>query len=195
MAEVSLLGEVAAAATIEEASARLGALLELDGSAPFPVTRRVLEDPDFARALVSVRKLPAVRDRLLAGEIQVAAPASATAPRPPSAAQSVVHAAGAVLKWGMEGMRPAMPWVIERRLAACNACEFQADAPDTLIYRGAKVVVGKDAKICTVCACLTNTKAAISTERCPKPDPGRPELSRWGEPWTDPAEHPDGPWR
>ncbi|WP_340108941.1 hypothetical protein [Pikeienuella sp. HZG-20] len=201
MADPSPLGEVAAAATIEEAAARLGALLELDGSAPLPATRRALRDPDFARALIGVRKLPAIRDRLLAGEVQVsaaptsAAPTSANAPRPPSAAQSVVHAAGAVLKWGMEGMRPAKPWVIERRLAACNACEFQADAPDTLIYRGAKVVVGKDAKICTVCACLTNTKAAISTERCPKRDPEHPELSRWGEPWTDPAEHPDGPWR
>ena len=79
--------------------------------------------------------------------------------------------------------------------AACNACEFQAEAPDTLVYRGAKVAVGKDAKICTICNCLTNTKAAISTESCPEPDPERPELSRWGEVWTDPAGHPDGPWR
>ena len=187
MVEASTFEEVASAATIEEAAARLGALLEMDGPAPIPATRRALEDPDFARALVGMRKLPAVRDRLLAGKFRAAAPASATG--------SVLKAAGAVLKWGMEGLRPAKPWVIERRLAACNACEFQAEAPDTLVYRGAKVAVGKDAKICTICNCLTNTKAAISTESCPEPDPERPELSRWGEVWTDPAGHPDGPWR
>lgn len=191
MVETSILGEVASAATIEEAAARLGALLELEGPAPLAATRRALADPDFARALVGVRKLPAVRDRLLVGGVR-AGPASGTAP---PAALSAIHAAGAVLKWGMEGLRPARPWVIERRLAACNACEFQAAAPDTLVYRGAKVVVGKDAKICTVCTCLTNTKAALSTERCPRRDPRDPERSRWGEPWVDPSEHPDGPWR
>ncbi len=192
MAEASILGDVASAATLEEAAARLGTLLELGRPAPLSATRRALADSNFARALVGVRKMPAVRDRLLASEIRAAGASTSIAP---PAAQSAVRAAGAVLKWGMEGLRPAMPWVIERRLAACNDCEFRAEAPDTLIYRGAKVLVGKDAKVCTVCACLINTKAAISTERCPEPDPAHPERSRWGEPWTDPSEHPDGPWR
>ncbi len=185
------------------AAARLGALLGLDRSAPLPATRRALQDALFARALITARKIPAVRDQLLAapetariapGPGQDAPPASDPAPAP-SSVQLGAKAAGAVLKWGMEGLKHAEPWVIERRLAACNACEFQDDAPETLVYRGAKVVVGKDAKICTRCHCLTNTKAALSTEHCPERDPQTPDLSRWAEPWVDPETLPGWPWR
>jgi hypothetical protein len=111
----------------------------------------------------------------------------------PSAAKLAAQAAGTVLKWGMEGLRQSDPWVIERRLAACAACEYRAPAPDTLVYRGAKVLAGKDSEICTICHCLLNTKAAISTEHCPEKDPDDPALSRWGEPWVTPRT--GWPWR
>jgi hypothetical protein len=196
MADAPLPENFAAAGTLDEAAARLGALIGLDGPAPLAATRRALEDPQFARALIGLRLLPEARDRLLAGGLRVSsAPASAAPPPAPGPLGTVAKAAGAVLKWGMEGLHPAEPWVIERRLAACNSCEFQAPAPDNLVYRGAKVVVGKDARICTLCHCLTNTKAALASEHCPARDPENPELSRWGEAWTDPAGHPDGPWR
>lgn len=177
--------EITEAATLEEAARRLGAALDLDGSAPLEATRRALDDPRYAQALIATRKLPAIRDRFLAD------PSSAPTPSGGALARK---AAGSVLKWGMEGLKPAAPWVIERRLAACASCEYQAPAPDTLIYRGARVAVGKDAKICTICHCLTNTKAAISTEHCPAKDPADPTLSRWNEPWIPPEEHPEGPW-
>ena len=183
----TLPDEVTRAATIAEASERLGALIGLAGPAPEPATRRALAEPLFARALMATRKMPALRDRFLAS-------AAAEAKGTPGAAALAAKAAGATLKWGMAGLKPAEPWVIERRLAACAACEFQAPAPDTLVYRGARVATGPDAKICTVCHCLTNTKAALSTERCPKQDPEDATRSRWGEPWVDPADHPEGPW-
>jgi hypothetical protein len=197
--------EIRDAASPEEAARLLGAALGLDGPAPLPATERALADPLFARALMSTRKLPALRDRILAepGGIRVnAAPGTPGAPgapelppAPPSSAKLAAKAAGAVLKWGMEGLTHAEPWVIERRLAACAACEHQADAPDTLVYRGVKVVTGKDAKICEICHCLTNTKAAMASEHCPEKDPDNPALSRWGEPWVDPETLPGWPWR
>jgi len=178
-----------ASASVEEAAETLGKLLGLAGTAPVSAARKALDDPLFARALWAARKFPDLRDRLLhqPAEMRVTAPA-------PSNAAIVTKAVGSLLKWGMEGMKPASPWIIERRLAACNGCVFQAPAPETLIYRGARVAVREDARICTSCNCLTNTKAVISTEHCPERDPENPELSRWGEPWIDPKDHPPGPW-
>jgi hypothetical protein len=189
------------AASLEEAAARLGALLGLDHPVPLPAARRALADAPFARALLTSRKLAAIRDQMLAAPETVRiAPSSEPRARAPFSAPSpsariLAKAAGTVLKWGMAGLSHAEPWVIERRLAACNGCEFQADAPDTLLYRGVQVVVGKDARICTRCRCLTNTKAALATEHCPERDPANPELSRWGAPWVDPETLSGWPWR
>lgn len=186
-----LLDEIAHAPSIDEAARRLGERLNLGGPAPIAATRRAVNEPLFARALLATRKLPGIRDRLLAAPH---ASRVGGASQPPSSGEVAAKAAGSVLKWGMAGLRPAEPWVIERRLAACNGCEHQAPAPDTLIYRGVRVAVDKDAKICTLCHCLTNTKAAISTERCPDPDPADPTRSRWGETWVPPEQHQQGPW-
>ncbi len=180
-------------------AAQLGKELELGGPAPLQAAQRAMEDPDYARALKALRHMPDLRDQMLL------APESARIRKPgdsvpdpaparedsetPSAAKLAAKAAGAVLKWGMDGLQPPQPWVIERRLAACNACEFQVPAPDTLVYRGAKVVAGADATICKSCHCLIKTKAAISTETCPEKDISDPTLSRWQEPWS--AERPN----
>lgn len=187
--DLTLPDEIVNAPSLAEAAERLGAHLGLDGPAPQDATRRALDDPGYAKALLGLRKLPDLRDRLLAQPA-----AHRLADDAPSSLGLAAKAAGSVLKWGMEGLRPAEPWVIERRLAACNSCEFQAPAPDRLVYRGVEVATGKDARICTACHCLTNTKAAISTELCPEMDPDNPGLSRWGEPWVPPEEHPKGPW-
>lgn len=96
---------------------------------------------------------------------------------------------------GADGLKHAEPWVVERRLSACGRCKFQTDAPDTSIYRGAKVVVGKDAKICEQGDCPTNTMAALAIEHCPEKDLANPELSRWQEPWVDTDKLSKWPWR
>lgn len=179
--------EIADATDPEEGARRLGEALELTGPAPRAALARALADPRYAAALFATRKLPAARDRLLA----VAGEAASV---PPGALKVAAKGAAALLKWGMAGFEHAKPWVIERRLAACRSCPFEADAPDTLIYRGATVAVGKDARICTACNCLTNTKAALATEHCPERDPADPALSRWGETWISPEEAPEGPW-
>lgn len=158
-------------------------------------------DPDFDRALYAVRKMPDVLLRLLTDPslARIRTPENTERnPEPPAAktpsnAKLAAKAAGSVLKWGMDGLKPAAPWVIERRLAACAACEFEAPAPDKLVYRGAEVAVGKGAKICTSCDCLIKTKAAMSTEHCPEKSPDNPDLSRWGEPWQEQAT--GWPWR
>lgn len=199
--QTAILKEISEAPTLEEAAARLGAALGLAAPAPEIATRRTLADPHFAKALLALRHMPRERDRALAAPDTIrvrAAPSpgeKAAVPPPPSTAKLVKQSAGAVLKWGMAGLQHAQPWDIERRLAACSACPNQAPAPDTLVYRGAKVVAGKDAKICNLCHCLTNTKAALSTEHCPDRDPENPALSRWSEPWVPPEDHPAGPWR
>lgn len=172
--------EVVEASSIEEAARRLGTAIDLPGSAPLAATRRALSDPFYARALMATRKFPAIRDRFLSEPVT-------TSGETPSAAALASKAAGGVLKWGMEGLRPAEPWIIRRRLAACGTCEFQAPAPNTLIYRGARIAVGEGATICRSCHCLINTKAALSTERCPERDPADPSRSRWGEPWIGPG--------
>lgn len=192
---------IAAAATAEEAARLLGQALELPDAAPLEATRRALRDPLYARALWSSRKIPALRDQIIAAASRIRIsdtdgdPHSAgAASGRPSAAALAGKAAGSLLRWGMAGLKPAPPWVIERRLAACAACPHQKPAPDRLIYRGAEVFAGKDARICGICHCLTNTKAAISTELCPGPDPENPETSRWGDPWVPPENHVAGPW-
>lgn len=174
-----------------EAEARLGALLGLPGPAPAAATARARADPRFARALLGLRRLPDLRDRLLAdpgnAAYDPAAPATAPRPAPPAAPALAAKAAGAVLKWGMAGFEHPAPWVIERRLAACAACPHRVPAPPTLVWRGISRATGKDARICALCHCLVNTKAAIASETCPDRDPADPARSRWGEPLAGPA--------
>lgn len=191
----TLQDDLRAAGSIEDAAARLGDALGLDGPAPLPATRRALSDAQFAKAIFALRNMAPQRDQMLAAPHSARITGQNRAGASPSSARVLAKAAGAVLKWGMEGLQHAPPWVIERRLAACNACEHQAPAPDTLIYRGARVAVGPDAKICTLCHCLTNSKAALASEHCPARDTADPAQSRWGEPWIDPSAHPTWLWQ
>lgn len=176
--------EVRNAPNSEDAAKKLGECLGLDGAASPQLTERVLADSQFGKMLIGLRNIPEMRDRLIAEQPRVK----------PKTVDVLKQATKGALKWGMKGLKPAEPWVIGRRLAACNACEHQVPAPDTLVYRGAKVLVGKDAKVCEICNCLTNTKAAISTERCPKRSEEDPGQSKWNEPWVDPQDHAQGPW-
>ncbi|WP_172332674.1 hypothetical protein [Mangrovicoccus sp. HB161399] len=180
-----LTRDILKAPDLSTASELLRKHLGLETALSPSVTRRALEDPVFAKALYATRKLPGVMKKLTASAEQAA--------RPSSMAVTAKAAAG-VLKWGMEGLEHAKPWDITRRLGACRSCPFEAPTPDMLVYRGAKVVVGKDAKICTSCHCLTNTKAAMARERCPEKDPNDPRVSRWGEPWEPPKVLPGSPW-
>lgn len=178
---LELPNEIPAAGNIEESARLLGEVLGLSSSAPIPATRRAIDDPRYASALLATRKLPEIRDKLLYQDS-------------PSNSHIIRKASSGMLKWGMDGMKPAPPWVIERRLKACNSCVHQIPAPAKLIYRGVEVATGKDAKICEVCDCLTNTKAAIVTEHCPVKNPENHLFSMWGETWVPPEQHPTGPW-
>jgi hypothetical protein len=175
------------AANLDEAARGMGAFLGIDGGLPLPAARRALDDPRYAAALIATRKMPQVLAQLLARHTEAAAVA-------PGTLATLSKAASAALKWGMSGLQQAKPWVIERRIAACTACDHLAPAPDTLLYRGAKVVAGPDAKICGLCHCLVNTKVALATELCPDRDSADPERSRWGEPWVPPEKHLKSPW-
>ncbi|HUS53565.1 MAG TPA: hypothetical protein VMY41_06120 [Thermohalobaculum sp.] len=205
MISLELPEDVSHAPTFALACARLGDLIGLPGPTMPEVTNRAIKDPEFAKALLASSKVPALRAHLLAHPENARFHPDQPEPGPlesghlepgrtPSIAKLAGKAAAATLKWGMEGLKHAKPWEIEKRLAACDACEFAADAPDTLVYNGAKVIVGKDAQICTACACLLNTKAAMASESCPKQDPANATLSRWGETWKEPPKERQWPW-
>lgn len=190
MSHSTLPDEITKAKDLSEVAQKLGLHLGLDSPAPLAAAKRACSDELYARALHSLRKLPQMRDLVLAAANDV----KTNEPSGPTNSELVKKAANSVLKWGMDGLKPSEPWIIEKRLAACNACDKQVPAPNTLIYKGATIAVGKDAKICATCNCLTNTKAAIPTEKCPERAMDNPNLSRWGEPWEPIEEHPEGPW-
>ena len=182
----ALPSDIRSADSLELAAEKLGHFLGLPDAAPLEATRRALDEPRYALALMASRKMPEVRNRLL----ETGLPAGGGT----SGAAVVGKAARGILKWGADGLRMAEPWVIQKRLAACEACELNVPAPDTLVYRGARVAVGPGARICDSCKCLIKTKVALSTEHCPERDRDDAEMSRWGEPFVAPEEHPAGPW-
>lgn len=188
--DLSVLEQLRNVNSLEEAANLLHRELGLERPPSKEVTKKAISNPSYARALVLSQNVPELLSQLLAQPSSISVKASEKV----STSAVVKNAASSLLKWGMKGLKPAQPWVIARRLEACNSCEYQSEAPDALVYRGAKVFVGKNAKVCVICNCLTNTKAAISTEHCPEKSTDNPNVSRWGEPWLPKEHHPKGPW-
>ncbi|MDS9469149.1 hypothetical protein RGQ15_16425 [Paracoccus sp. MBLB3053] len=176
--------EITNSTSIERAAERLRELLHFEGSLPLAAVKKAIENERYATALMAMRKNPELLERLLAS----------AEPRNEPSVGPATNAAKSILKWGMKGLEVAKPWIISKRLAACKTCPFEEPAPDGLSYRGAKLVVGQAARVCSVCGCLTNTKAAMAHEKCPEKDPANPDTSRWGEPWVAPDSKPRWPW-
>ena len=173
------------AANQEDAQARLGDILGLDGPAAPEVTHRALKDSDFAARLMGTRKFPEWRNRLLDDPAnRLFLPAAEPAPAPDGAAREVVlftRAAAALVQWGAAGFTRADPARISRRLDACHTCPQLTNPPDRMSYNGAGLVIGRDQKSCAACGCFVKAKAVMATESCPERDPEDAALTRWGE--------------
>ncbi|MEM9007718.1 MAG: hypothetical protein AAGE59_29915 [Cyanobacteria bacterium P01_F01_bin.86] len=186
----TLLELVREAETLEEARNRLGEILELAGPAPAAVTLRVLIDSVFAEKLITVRKFPDWRDRLLADPSNAAFEPTGElldeSEKNTSSITSVValvkKSSASLLRWGAAGFRKAEPAVIERRKAACLSCDQLVASPNSFPYQIAKAFAGNDRRICAACGCVVAKKILMSTETCPLTAPGDPNHSRWGEP-------------
>ena len=179
-----------------QARRRLGELINLDGPASASITRRAMADERFAFYLMFTKDSPELLKQLLEdprnrdfdGAPGDAPPAQATVR---GADQGSLALAGKAVKalynWGKAGFEAADEETIERRWAACRACAFMTDPPETMMYQGVKLLAGRGTKICGSCGCLINKKVAIPTERCPEQDPDDPTRSRWGDVWSAPA--------
>ena len=156
---------------------------ELDEDSP-DLQKQLFQDKRneaYQKTDVSVPKTDGARDTTDAkGSAAIAAP-----PGVPdrSNMELMSKATKALFAWGKTGFQRADEATIERRWAACQACEFLTDPPQTMMYQGIKLLAGKETKICSACGCAANKKVMLPTEKCPKQDPENPELSRWGEPW------------
>jgi hypothetical protein len=175
----------------DDARARLGTLLNLDGPAPATVLQRAIEDKGYARYLLMLRDAPNLQKPLIDGVHQDWKPAPVASRSAESAAPSSMRlaakAAKALGKWGASGFRGLSTAEFEARWAACQACPNLLDPPDRVIYQGLKILASDDQGICGKCGCTAMTKARLSTEVCPDPDPEHPDRSRWGQPFPDQA--------
>lgn len=185
----TILESVYTAETIGEARDSLGKILELTGPATTAVTLRVLADSVFAEKLVSVRKFPNWRDRLLADPTN-----SAFEPEDPpldehernarsvaSTVALVKKSSAALLRWGAAGFKKTETAIVEKRKAACLSCDQLVDSPNSLPYQIAKVFAGNDRRICAACGCVVAKKILMATETCPLADTKDPSRSRWGD--------------
>lgn len=173
--------------SLEEARASLGDMLGLDGPVQPEVARRALLDPKYAMYLMLVRDSPTLRDKLLNHpdnrvHSAAAVPQPSDEATPQSAVALSAKAARSMARWAKTGFRKADEEMVARRWAACQSCEFLADPPNRLVYKGLNLIFGAESKICSACGCMARRKVVIPTEACPRTQPGDPALTRWGEP-------------
>ena len=93
----------------------------------------------------------------------------------------VSKAGKALVKWVTSGFSSLAEESLIRRSKACQACPELVSPPRKVIYK-INIVTKSDDRICRVCGCTATRKMRIPSERCPRPHPDEPYLSRWGEP-------------
>jgi hypothetical protein len=188
-------------ADFAEARHRLGELINLGEPASDAVTRRAMNDERFVFYLMMTKDSPELLRQILDDprtatydrpdvpvaekgleETRTASDHDKMPPAPAHSTAELIGRAGAsLLKWSKAGFKAADEGTIQRRWAACRACEFLVDPPQTLLYQGVKLIAGKDVKVCAACGCAANKKIALPSESCPRPHADNPQLTRWGE--------------
>jgi len=181
--------------TLEKSQQILGELINLGQPASEAVTRRALADQRYAHYLLITKDIPELRDKLLLDprnesfesdgsrsdglkEVQ------SSVDGPSGNIELIFRTTSSFLAWGKSGFKLADQNLLDKRLQACERCEFLTDPPKKLIYLGLELVTGKRDKICKACGCFVKKKAMLPSEKCPKQDPVQPNLSRWGELWV-----------
>ncbi|KIP17081.1 hypothetical protein KY49_6883 [Burkholderia sp. MSHR3999] len=187
---------------IDQARARLAELINLPEPAPLAVTRRALADQKFAMYLMLTKDSPELQKQLFDDPRNRGYEGDGNDPGSKSGANAAgearriagQHSTGELLtnvstafvKWSGTGFKQVDDETRARRWAACQACEYLADPPESILYQGLKLLVGKDTKVCSACGCAANKKVGIPTERCPVEREEGSGVSMWGEPWVGP---------
>jgi hypothetical protein len=172
----------------EQARVAAAEYVGLPGSLPAPALRRALVEDRYCRVLLAFRgNLPRLQGLVDHPDNRAYALPEDCAPAPvttDSSTAGLVKEAGRALKdWAAAGFRTADPETYERRTAACAGCPELTEPPVKWVYKVA-LATASDDRVCGACGCVASRKARLVTEHCPRRDPARPDLSRWGEPFT-----------
>jgi hypothetical protein len=171
-------------ASVDEGCAELGRFLGLPGPASKDIFASALEDDTYARNLIISRRSPAFLKMLLEHPPRrFSEPAPGGSVKGPSNLALLSKASRSLWAWARSGLETVSEETYRLRLASCDACPHFAAAPDRAVYRMTAKANGNDARtICSLCGCVTATKARMATESCPGDDPNKPGFTRWGEP-------------
>ncbi len=183
-----LVAEICALPTFYDVRSTLAKRLGVDDLVTPEVAARFLADRTFARTLLATRHVVEWRDRMLKDPLnaEFTVPLFKEAERDERSPESVgalaLKAANAYIKWSESGFQTVGDAVLERRRAACLACDRLRAAPQTLAYRLADKLAGGDGRVCVECGCLFAKKISIPKETCPLASAENPRESRWGDP-------------
>ncbi|SDM01855.1 hypothetical protein [Nonomuraea jiangxiensis] len=173
----------------EQARVAAAEYVGLPGPLPAPALRRAMVEDRYCLVLLAFRgNLPRLKELVTHPDNRAyelpedSAPAATTANR--STAGLVIEAGKALNRWAGAGFRTVDQETYERRTAACAGCPELIEPPVRWVYKVALATAGDD-RVCGACGCVASRKARLATERCPRRDPARPELSRWDEPFAD----------
>lgn len=163
---------------LDDQRAQLGRILGLDSAVPDQVFEAAVENSTYATNLLVCRRQPELLDLLLSK------PPKRRANAEIPTAELVRKGVEALWKWGRAGFSVVDETVLQRRLAACEACPHLSAPPDgqRLLYALAGAM-GEHKPVCQLCGCIVTRKARLGSEACPDPHPATPEMSRWGEPF------------
>jgi hypothetical protein len=171
----------------EQAREAVGRVLGLATPVPAAALRRAMVEDAYCQALLAAPSNPARAQQLvndprngpftLPGDGVDAAGASTHSD---STSRLMIKAGAALTRWAASGFATVDQETFERRWGACTVCPELVEAPDSWVY---KVTMSSksDSRICGACGCVAIRKARVASERCPRPDPARPGLNRWGE--------------
>jgi hypothetical protein len=166
-----------------EIRARFAQIFAGSPEIPDAVIRRALVDSTFEHRLLVSRNAPKFLAALFKdpgnARYEVAAAAD-PAGAPPSNLQLIGSAAKALAAWSATGFSRVEPDVLERRLAACQACPNLME-PKRLLQQIAGAA-RSGASVCGLCGCPVRRKARLPSEACPAAHPTKPGVTRWDEP-------------
>jgi hypothetical protein len=165
----------------------LGNALGLGEPVPMPVLLRAINDPDFARDLMTCRGSPAFLAALF-DDRRTLAYAAPAAEAPISGVALASKAAAALVRWGKAGFSTVDADVLARREEACLVCPHLGE-PQSMLQKlvpaatvSERVGSRLGRKICTLCGCVAAKKIRLPTESCPGNHPTRTGQTRWNEP-------------
>jgi len=173
------LSELKQITDVQEACAKFGQLLGLDGPVKPQVLYAAMEDADYARNLLLCRRNATMMASLLMQPTPVTAPATSV-DKNHSSLQLIARATRSLVDWGKTGFSTTDATTYQKRLSACNRCDQLESAPDNLMYK-ISLYKNEDKRTCKACGCVVSRKARLTSDTCPLEDAANPGFNRWGE--------------